>query len=67
MKKITVVSPSYNEEENVRICYETVKRLFETELPGYEREHIFADNALLMRPLQFFGRLRQRTRMQRSS
>jgi polyisoprenyl-phosphate glycosyltransferase len=44
VKKITVVSPCYNEEENVRICYETVKRLFETELPGYEREHVFSDN-----------------------
>ncbi len=44
MKKITIVSPCYNEEENVRACYEVVKQLFEKELAGYEREHIFSDN-----------------------
>ena len=44
MKKITIVSPCYNEEENVRACYDAVKRLFENELSGYQREHIFSDN-----------------------
>lgn len=43
-KKISVVSPCYNEQDNVRACYEVVRALFERELPGYEREHIFADN-----------------------
>jgi glycosyltransferase involved in cell wall biosynthesis len=45
MPKITVVSPCYNEEDNVAICHETVRTLFETALPGYEREHLFVDNA----------------------
>ena len=45
MKKITVVSPCYNEEDNVANCYQTVKELFEQELPGYSREHVFVDNA----------------------
>ncbi|MBO9517191.1 MAG: glycosyltransferase family 2 protein [Porphyrobacter sp.] len=45
MPVITVVSPCYQEEDNVEICYETVKRIFEEQLPGYTREHIFADNA----------------------
>lgn len=45
MKKITVVSPCYNEEDNVETCYETVKAIFDRDLPGYEREHIFVDNA----------------------
>jgi glycosyltransferase involved in cell wall biosynthesis len=44
MKKISIVSPCYNEEENVRRCYETVRALFEGPLAGYRREHIFADN-----------------------
>ncbi|WP_298885011.1 glycosyltransferase family 2 protein [uncultured Bradyrhizobium sp.] len=44
MKRITVVSPCYNEEENVRHCYDTVKRLFSESLQNYEREHIFSDN-----------------------
>lgn len=45
MKKITIVSPCYNEEENVRTCHETVRALFDGALAAYEREHIFADNA----------------------
>lgn len=45
MKKITVVSPCYNEEDNVETCYETVKAIFDRDLPNYEREHIFVDNA----------------------
>ena len=45
MKKITVVSPCFNEEDNVETCYETVKAIFERDLPGYAREHIFVDNA----------------------
>jgi glycosyltransferase involved in cell wall biosynthesis len=45
MKKITVVSPCYNEEENVEACHLAVRALFEGPLAGYEREHIFADNA----------------------
>jgi polyisoprenyl-phosphate glycosyltransferase len=44
VKKITIVSPCYNEEENVRACYDAIKSLFETELVGYQREHIFSDN-----------------------
>ncbi|SPH18087.1 Prophage bactoprenol glucosyl transferase [Defluviimonas aquaemixtae] len=45
MKKITVVSPCFNEEDNVETCYQTVKQIFDRELPDYEREHIFVDNA----------------------
>jgi len=45
MKTITIVSPCFNEEENVRACYETVASLFAGPLAGYRHEHIFADNA----------------------
>lgn len=44
MKTITVVSPCFNEEENLRICSETVKAIFAKELPQYHLEHIFCDN-----------------------
>jgi glycosyltransferase involved in cell wall biosynthesis len=44
-KKISIVSPCYNEEDNVQSCYDTIKALFESGLAAYEREHIFADNA----------------------
>lgn len=45
MKTISVVSPCYNEEDNVQNCYETVRDIFATQLPGYRLEHIFVDNA----------------------
>ena len=45
MKTITVVSPCFNEEENVQVCYETVKKIFLDELPAYRLELIFSDNA----------------------
>ena len=44
-KKISVVSPCYNEEDNVEICYQTVKAIFAEHLAGYELEHVFVDNA----------------------
>ena len=44
MKSITVVTPCYNEEENVRAMYEEVKRVF-AGLPAYRYEHLFIDNA----------------------
>lgn len=45
MKTISIVTPCYNEELNVAACHEAVKTLFETELAGYRREHVFCDNA----------------------
>jgi len=41
---ISVVSPCFNEERNVRDCYLAVKAVFDRDLKGYEREHIFCDN-----------------------
>lgn len=45
MKTITVVTPCFNEEINVRECYAAVRRVFDTDLADYGREHIFCDNA----------------------
>jgi len=42
---ISVVTPTYNESLNVEECYRAVKRVFEEQLPDYDYEHIFADNA----------------------
>ncbi|QTH42319.1 glycosyltransferase family 2 protein [Cohnella sp. LGH] len=44
MKLISIVTPCYNEEENVEELYFQVKAIFDT-LNGYEYEHIFIDNA----------------------
>lgn len=44
-KVISIITPCFNEELGILECYETVKNLFEQSLPGYQREHIFCDNA----------------------
>jgi glycosyltransferase involved in cell wall biosynthesis len=44
MKKISVVTPCYNEEENVLDLYLQIKEVFEC-LKAYSYEHIFIDNA----------------------
>ncbi|WP_042227437.1 glycosyltransferase family 2 protein [Paenibacillus popilliae] len=44
MKKISIVTPCYNEAENVEELYQQVKKVFD-DLPGYDYEHIFIDNA----------------------
>lgn len=44
MAKISVLSPCYNEEDNVRNCWLAVSEVFNADLPEYEREHIFVDN-----------------------
>lgn len=44
MKTISIISPCFNEEGNVRACAEQVRALFDGPLKGYAREHIFADN-----------------------
>src|ERR1035438_10480625 len=46
MKKlISIISPCYNEEVNVKDCYERVRTIFQEKLPQYNYEHIFCDNA----------------------
>jgi glycosyltransferase involved in cell wall biosynthesis len=43
MKTISIVTPCFNEEENVRELYERIHRIMEN--LDYEYEHIFIDNA----------------------
>jgi glycosyltransferase involved in cell wall biosynthesis len=43
-KRVTVMTPTYNEEENVRELYLAVKEVFAS-LPQYAYEHLFIDNA----------------------
>lgn len=44
-RKITIMTPCFNEEGNVRNCYEAVRAVFEKELPEYDYEHLFIDNS----------------------
>ncbi len=43
-KIISIVTPCFNEQDNVADCYEAVKRVFAEQLPGYDFEHVFCDN-----------------------
>lgn len=43
-KKISVVTPCFNEEGNVKNCYERLKKVFNKQLSNYDYEHIFCDN-----------------------
>ncbi len=47
MARISIISPCFNEEDNVEACHAAVAKLFAPDGPlaNYEREHIFADNA----------------------
>ncbi len=42
--RITVLTPCFNEAENVRTLYERVRAVFES-LDRYTYEHLFIDNA----------------------
>jgi glycosyltransferase involved in cell wall biosynthesis len=46
MKTISIVTPCFNEADNVEACRDAVAALFAPGAPlaGYAREHIFADN-----------------------
>ena len=44
MPLISVITPCFNEEENVRELFRSVKKVFDN-LPNYTYEHIFIDNA----------------------
>ncbi|MBO5227617.1 MAG: glycosyltransferase family 2 protein [Lachnospiraceae bacterium] len=44
MKKISIVVPCYNEEENVVPMSEAIKELFEKTLTAYDYELVFIDN-----------------------
>lgn len=45
MKVITVVTATYNEEENVLPLYQRVREVMQRSLPQYRYEHLFIDNA----------------------
>ena len=44
MKKISIITPCYNEEEGLIECTERISQLFANELKNYDYEHIICDN-----------------------
>jgi len=41
---VSIITPCFNEEENIIECIERVAKVFSNELEEYEYEHIFIDN-----------------------
>ena len=68
-KLVSIVTPCYNEEENVEEVYRRVKEVFDS-LGAYRYEHIFIDNAStdrtvgILRRLAASGQKRQGDRQQ---
>lgn len=44
MQTITIVIPTYNEEENINLIYNRVKKIFDEELNRYKFNILFVDN-----------------------
>ena len=44
MKKISILTPCFNEKENLIECCKQVKNIFNTELKNFDYEHIIIDN-----------------------
>src|SRR4051794_11634534 len=44
-KVISVVTPCFNEQDNVTECWRAVRDVFQRHLPDYDYEHVFCDNA----------------------
>jgi len=59
LKLISVITPCYNEEENIRNVYEQVKLVFD-DLEIYSYEHIFIDNASKDRTVSILKEIAQR-------
>ena len=52
MKKISVITPVFNEEQTVQGCYEAVRSVMKSLAARYDYEHIFADNCSTDRTLE---------------
>lgn len=57
MKKISVVIPTYNEEENVKPMAEAVTNLFDVQLADYDYEVIFIDNCSKDKTRELLGEI----------
>lgn len=61
LKRISVVTACFNEEENIKEIYEQVKAVF-IDLPQYEYEHLFIDNASKDRTVAILKEIAQKDR-----
>jgi glycosyltransferase involved in cell wall biosynthesis len=56
MKLISIMTPCFNEEDNVENVYKQVKDVFKT-LPEYNYEHVFIDNASTDRTVEILKKI----------
>ncbi len=56
-KKISILSPAFNEEGNVQRCYEEVRAVMLPLLDRYDYEHLFGDNCSTDRTLPILREL----------
>lgn len=47
MKKISIITPTFNEEANIPEIHKAIKEIMTKECSGYDYEHIFIDNCSL--------------------
>lgn len=57
MKKISVITPCFNEEANIIECIEEVQKVFKRDLPTYKLEHIFCDNCSSDRTVEILKKI----------
>jgi glycosyltransferase involved in cell wall biosynthesis len=60
-RTVTILTPCYNEAENVQALYEAVRGVFDR-LPDYTYEHLFIDNASTDRTVEILRGLAARDR-----
>ncbi len=61
-KKISILTPCYNEEAGIAECYERVREVFARDLAGYDYEHLFIDNCSLDRTVAILKEIAARDR-----
>jgi len=57
-KLISIITPCYNEEENIETCYHEIKTIM-AQYPQYRYEHIFIDNASKDKSVEILKNLAQ--------
>ena len=62
MKKISIITPVYNEEDNIEDCANSVKDFFDLYKKDYDYEHIFVDNSSTDSSVAIMKSLSQKTK-----
>lgn len=60
MKKITVIIPTYNEEESLPILYDRIKKLMDS-MNSYEFEILFVNDGSKDKTIQIIKKLEKET------